>query len=306
MLKNQLNLKDYIVLAPMAGVSDVGFRALASKYGADATWSEMLSCRAMMHNPKKTEFMTICAKEEKEKIAQIFGHEPEIMASSLSLELLKDYDVFDINMGCPAPKIVKNGEGSALMKNLPLASKIISSCAKATDKPLGVKFRLGFDNDISREFGRMCEESGADFITLHARTTAMGYSGRADYEAIAKLKASVKIPVIGNGDVVDKTSFDNMKATGVDSVMIGRGACGRPWIFDELKNNPLPKDKFEVVRRHVEILRQHYEEKWLTMYLRKHFLWYVYGIEGAAEKRLQLATSESIDKSLQILKDILK
>lgn len=306
MKKEELEFKDKIMLAPMAGVSDVGFRALSSRLGADATWSEMLSCQAMLRNPKKTKFMTICSPEEKIKVGQIFGHEPEIMANSLSLDMLSHYDAFDINMGCPAPKIVKNGEGSALMKNLSLASKIISACSKATDKPLGVKFRLGFDKDISTEFGKMCEESGADFITLHARTTAMGYSGHADYEAIAKLKANVKIPVIGNGDVTDKTSFDLMKQTGVDGVMIGRGACGKPWIFDELKGKPLPKDKFGLVKEHVEILRKYYEEKWLTMYLRKHFLWYCSGMAGASEKRLAIATSESIDKSLDILKDILK
>ncbi len=306
MKKEELNLKDLLVLAPMAGVSDIGFRTIASQHGADASWSEMLSCRAMLHNPKKTEYMTVCSPSEKLKVGQIFGHEEDVMAKSLSLDLLSHYDAYDINMGCPAPKIVKNGEGSALMKNLPLASKIISACAKATDKPLGVKFRLGFDKDISTEFGKMCEESGASFITLHARTTAMGYSGQADYDAIARLKANVKIPVIGNGDVVDKTSFENMKATGVDGVMIGRGACGKPWIFDELKGKSLPKDRFKLVERHVEILRENYDEKWLTMYLRKHFLWYCFGMEGASEKRLAIATSQSINESLKILKEILK
>lgn len=307
MKKEDLKLNDVLALAPMAGVSDIGFREVASIFGADITWSEMLSCRAMLHNRKKTEFMTICSPEEKIKVGQIFGHEPEIMAESLHNPMLAHYDVFDINMGCPAPKIVKNGEGSALMKNLSLASKIISACSKATDKPLGVKFRLGFDKDISTEFGRMCEESGASFVTLHARTTAMGYSGHADYDAIAKLKASVKIPVIGNGDVVDVASYDLMKATtGVDGVMIGRGAMGRPWIFDELKGKLPPKDKFKVICQHVETLRKYYEEKWLTLYLRKHFLWYVTGFEGAAEMRMKIATSESIDKSLEILKEILK
>lgn len=306
MKKEELDLKEKLVLAPMAGVSDIGFRTIASQHGADATWSEMLSCRAMLHNPKKTQYMTVCSPSEKFKVGQIFGHEQEIMASSLSLPMLSHYDAYDINMGCPAPKIVKNGEGSALMKNLPLASKIISACSKATDKPLGVKFRLGFDRDISAQFGKMCEESGADFITLHARTTEMGYSGKANYDAIAKLKASVKIPVIGNGDVVDKASFENMKATGVDAVMIGRGACGKPWIFDELKGNSLPNDKFALIKRHVEILRENYDEKWLTMYLRKHFLWYCFGLEGASEKRLAIATSESVDQSLKILQEILK
>lgn len=257
MKKEDLNLKDIFALAPMAGVSDIGFREIASLFGADITWSEMLSCRAMLHNPKKTEFMTVCSPKENIKVGQIFGHEPQVMAESLSNPLLEHYDIIDINMGCPAPKIVKNGEGSALMKNMPLASKIISACAKATKRPLSVKFRLGFDNDISTEFGKMCEESGASFITLHARTTAMGYSGKADLDAIAKLKSSVKIPVIGNGDIVDKASFELMKQTGVDGVMIGRGAMGKPWIFNELKDKQAPQNKFEVVCQHVETLRKY-------------------------------------------------
>lgn len=306
MLKDELKLDGQLVLAPMAGVTDIGFRALASRYGADMTVSEMLSCRAMLSNPKKTAFMTLTSPEEKIKIGQIFGHEPEIMANAINLDLLSHYDIIDINMGCPAPKIFKNGEGSALMKNLPLASRIISACVKATDRPVSVKFRLGVDADNSKEFGIMCQEAGASFVTLHARTTQMGYSGHADLDAIARLKAAVKIPVIGNGDVVDRKSYNEMLKTGVDGVMIGRGSMGRPWIFDILKGKEPPKDIFSVIEEHVRILRQHYDEKWLTLYLRKHFLWYVSGMEGASEKRLMLATSPSIEKSLQILKDIFK
>lgn len=306
MKKDELNLNGQLVLAPMAGVTDIGFRTLASRYGADMTVSEMLSCRAMLSNPRKTAFMTIVSPEEKIKIGQIFGHEPEVMANAINLDMLSHYDIIDINMGCPAPKIFKNGEGSALMNNLPLASKIISACVKATDRPVSVKFRLGVDKDISKEFGIMCQEAGASFITLHARTTQMGYSGKADLDAIARLKAAVKIPVIGNGDVVDTKSYNQMLKTGVDGVMIGRGSMGKPWIFDVLKGNPEPKDKFKIIEEHVKILRQYYDEKWITLYLRKHFLWYVNGIEGASEKRLMLATSPSIEKSLQILKDIFK
>ena len=185
-----LDFGNNLFLAPMAGVSDVGFRELCSIFGADATYSEMLSARAMLHNPKKTELMTITSEKEKIKIGQIFGHEPDVMAQAIINPMLDKYQILDINMGCPAPKIVKNGEGSALMKNLPLASKIISACVKQSKVPISVKFRLGYDKDISVDFGRMCEESGASFVTLHARTTLQGYSGEADYEAIAKLKQS--------------------------------------------------------------------------------------------------------------------
>lgn len=295
-----------LCLAPMAGVSDIGFRKLCSQLGADATWSEMLSARAMLHNPKKTEFMTEVCPEEKIKVGQVFSHEPEIIAKAVNNPMLDKFQIIDINMGCPAPKIVKNGEGSALMKDLPLASQLIQSCVKATDRPVSVKFRLGYDRDISTEFGRMCEDSGASFITLHARTTMQGYSGQADYEAIAKLKAAVKIPVIGNGDVVDIESYQSMLATGVDGVMIGRGAQGRPWLFSILKGGKKPEDVYSVIEDHVSTLRQHYSEDWLTLYMRKHFLWYTSEFEGTAKYRAQIATSPSIDESLKILKQLLK
>lgn len=295
-----------LCLAPMAGVSDIGFREQCSLFGADATWSEMLSARAMLHNPKKTEFMTIVSPLEKIKVGQVFGHEPEVIANAVNYPMLSHFDIIDINMGCPAPKIIRNGEGSALMKNLPLASKIISACVKATHRPVSVKFRLGFSQDISREFGRMCEESGASFITLHARTTEQGYSGHADYEAISRLKASVKIPVIGNGDVTDKDSYNQMLACGVDGVMLGRGTQGKPWIFQTLIGGEGPKDIYNVVKQHVETLRRYYAEDWLTLYMRKHFLWYTSTLPNATKYRAMLATSPSIDESLKILQQILK
>lgn len=303
---NDMDFGQTLCLAPMAGVSDIGFRKQCSIFGADATWSEMLSARAMLHNPKKTEFMTFVCPEEKIKVGQVFSHEPDIIAKAVNNPMLEHFDIIDINMGCPAPKIVKNGEGSALMKNIPLASEIIFACVKASNRPVSVKFRLGFSSDISAEFGRMCEESGASFITLHARTTEQGYSGRADYDAIARLKAAVHIPVIGNGDVVDAESYKRMLDTGVDGVMIGRGAQGKPWLFSLLKGGQVPKNIYQVVEQHVKTLREYYEEDWLTLYMRKHFLWYTSELENASKYRLQLATSPSIDESLKILKQILK
>lgn len=299
-----IDFNNNLLLAPMAGVSDVGFRALASSFGADATYSEMLSCRAMLHNPKKTELMTIISPEEKIKVGQIFGHEPEIMQNSLALDMLDKYDVIDINMGCPAPKIVKNGEGSVLMKNLPLAEKIISACVKNSKKPITVKFRLGYEKENYIEFGRMCEETGAKAVCLHGRLASQGYSGQANLEAIASLKSTLNIPVIGNGDVIDQSSYEKMLSTGVDGVMIGRGAQGKPWIFGELIGRKFDGNVYEVAKKHVEILRKYYDESWLTLYMRKHFLWYVSSIHCASDIRLTLATSPSIDDSLEILKKL--
>ncbi len=294
---------DPLILAPMAGVTDVGFRAICSSFGADATVTEMLSARAMEHNPKKTEFMTLTTEAEKIKIAQIFGHEADFMERAIKNPLLQKFDSFDINMGCPAPKIVKNGEGSALMDNLSLASKIISACKNATDKPVSVKFRKGSKSENFREFARMCQDSGADFVTFHARTVEQGYSGKADLEAIATVKADLKIPVVGNGDVIDVDSYQKMKQTGVDGVMIGRGATGHPWIFSILKGKDQKIDKYEVVKKHIEILREHFDENWLKLYIRKHLLWYASDLPMSANLRLKLATCDDIDQCLKILKE---
>lgn len=288
----------------MAGVTDVGFRNLASSFGADATVTEMLSARAMAHNPKKTAFMTLSTDAEKIKIAQIFGHEPDFMARATQNPLLAKFDSFDINMGCPAPKIVKNGEGSALMDDLPLASKIISAVKNSTQKPVSVKFRKGKSRENFVEFAKMCQDSGADFVTFHARTVEQGYSGKADLEAIAKVKASVSIPVIGNGDVVDEKSFALMKSTGVNGVMVGRGAMGKPWIFATLKGDHKAVDKFDVVQRHINILREHFEESWIKLYIRKHLLWYACDLPLSSAVRLKLATCDDVDECLALLKDL--
>lgn len=294
-----------LFLAPMAGVNDVGFRFLCSKYGASFTVTEMLSARAMMHERKKTELMTLTTDEEKIKLAQVFGKEKDVIAKAICLPVLEKFDGYDLNMGCPAPKIVKNGEGSALMKNFSLASEIISLSKSSTSKPISVKFRLGVDKIVASDFARMCEESGADFVTIHGRTAEQGYSGVVNYDEIAKVKASVKIPVIGNGDVVDLQTYKKMLETGVDGIMVGRGAQGRPWLFSELLNKKVKIDKFEDIKTHVEILRQHFDEKWIRLYMRKHFLWYISSIKDAAKHRLEIATSSNVDKSLEIIKQLL-
>ena len=293
-----------LFLAPMAGVSDVGFREQAVKFGADVTVTEMLSTRAMAHNPKKTNLMTITSPYEKLVVAQIFGHESEFMAKAIESEILNKFSAIDINMGCPAPKILKNGDGGALMDSIHLAGHIIETCRDMTDKPLSVKFRKGCSTENYLEFGKMCEDSGADYVVFHARTVEQGYSGEADYDAIATLKAKLKIPVIGNGDVVDIDSYNKMLKTGVDGVMVGRGALGQPWIFKELKEGYLPKvDKYRVVKEHIETLRKFYNEDWLTLYIRKHLLWYAKDLPKASTVRMTLATCKDIDECLDILKE---
>ncbi len=293
-----------IMLAPMAGVTDVGFRAICSEFGADATVTEMLSARAMVHNPKKTEFMTLTTPAEKVKIAQIFGHEPEFMSRAVNNPILNKFDGFDINMGCPAPKIIKNGEGASLMDNLSLAKDIILSVKNSTDKPVSVKFRKGYRKNNFLDFAKMCEDCGVNFITFHARTVAEGYSGHSDWEALAKVKASVNIPVVGSGDVIDVESLSKMQQTGVDGVMIGRGALGRPWIFAELKGEKVDfLAKHDAISKHISILREHFEESWLKLYIRKHLLWYAKDLPLATSLRAQLATCQDVDEALKILKE---
>ena len=298
--------KNPLFLAPMAGVTDVGFRGLCSFYGADATTTEMLSARAMAHNPQKTKFLTFTSELEKIKIAQIFGHEVSFMVDAVKNPLLEEFSSFDINMGCPAPKIVKNGEGSALMDNLPLAQNIIAAVKNSTDRPVSVKFRKGKSTENYLDFGRMCEEAGADYVIFHARSVAQGYSGRADYDAIASLKAKLSIPVVGNGDVFDLNSYKMLKSTGVDGVMVGRGAMGRPWLFAELKQNGKEIDKVWTIRKHIEELRAHFDENWLKLYIRKHLLWYAKDLPLSTTLRLQLSTCDDIDKCVDILVDAIE
>ena len=301
----KFKLKNNLILAPMAGISDVGFRAVCIMCGADYGVCEMVSAKALIHNSKKTIDLLTTSKYDKIKVAQIFGNEPDVMAKAVQHPALAKFDIIDINMGCPAPKIVKNGEGSALLKNLPLASKIISECRhKVQNKSLSVKVRLGFDENNIVEIVKMCEDSGADFVTVHGRTAKQMYSGRANLDAIALAKASVKIPVFGNGDVTDAQTCADMLSTGVDGVMIGRGAIGSPWIFSQLKNRSGDIDKIQAISKHVEILRQIYPERLLVLMLRKHFLAYAAKLHAPVKEKQKFALQTNIDESLKLFQSL--
>lgn len=300
-----LKLDNNIVIAPMAGYSDVGFRSVCCDYGSGATFTEMLSAQAMLYNNKKTQDMTFRYPTEKCVIAQIFGNDPIIMARAVGNPILDGFEGIDINMGCPAPKVVKNGEGSALLKNLPLAGRIIQACKKeAGMRPLSVKVRLGFNEDNIAEIAKMCEENGADFITVHGRVTKQMFAGEVDYDSIAKAKQSVSIPVFGNGNVTDKHSYEKMLSTGVDGVMIGRGAVGKPWLIADLLDKPYAISPIEAIKKHVEILRKYYPEQWIVLFMRKHFIAYASAFKGGAKSKIALSTSQSVDESLNILQEL--
>lgn len=301
-----VEFKNNLLLAPMAGVTDVAFRSICVGFGADAGVSEMVSAKALYYENERTKDLLYTAENENIKIVQLFGHEPEIMAKICASEDLNKFDIIDINMGCPAPKIVNNGDGSALMKDLKLASEIIKACVAATDKPITVKFRSGYDESHINavEFAKMCEESGASAITIHGRTRVQMYGGSVDLDIIKRVKEAVSIPVIASGDIIDKESLEKTRNyTKCDGFMLGRGVLGKPEIFAELLGKNEKINKYEIVKKHVDLLRMFYPENFINGHIRKHFLWYLKGYPCASNIKVQVSIEPDINKVLQIIKN---
>ena len=265
----------------------------------------MVSARAMRFGSKNTFSLLQTLESEKPCAVQIFGHDPVDFEFALRCGALDKFDIIDLNFGCPAPKIVKNGEGSALMRDLPLAAQIVETCVKNTNKPVTVKFRKSFYEKGMEcvELAKLCEECGASAVTIHGRTRPQMYSGKVDLDAIAAVKSAVHIPVFGNGDVVDRASLDLMRGTGVDGVAIGRGAQFKPWIFQELTSGQVEVDKFDVLCRHVDILKKFYSENYINVYMRNHFLWYLKDEKNAKQEKIRLVTAKTLDEAMQILKN---
>ena len=231
-----VTLAGRLALAPMAGVTDRAFRQICREHGAALTVTEMVSTKALCYQDRKTPRLLALGEDEHPAAAQVFGHEPETMAEGAKIaRAVSGCDIIDINMGCPAPKIVNNGDGSALMRDPALAARVIEAVVKAVDVPVTVKFRKGWDEKSVNcvEFARMAEAAGAAAITIHGRTRAQQYSGKADWDAIRAVKQAVSIPVFANGDVAEPADVVRiLEYTGADAVMIGRGALGDPWIFE--------------------------------------------------------------------------
>ena len=304
-----IEIKSNLFLAPMAGVTDFAFRSVAKDFGAGLTYTEMVNARGLMFSKNQGiyEEMLKVMPNETPCAVQIFGSDPEIMAKACQHPLVQKFDIIDINMGCPAPKVVKNGDGSALLLNPDLAVEIAKACVMATDKPITVKMRVGFCNGdcVAPSLAKRLEEVGVAAITIHGRTRQMMYSGKANLDIIKAVKDAVKIPVIGNGDVVNAESLKAMQATGVDAVMIGRGAMGAPWIFAELEGKSIPPaQKFAAIKKHINLLKEIYPERYLSVYLRKHFLWYAKGHKNATSKKVELAQMKTVEDGTKTLENI--
>ncbi|MBD5478538.1 MAG: tRNA dihydrouridine synthase DusB [Lachnospiraceae bacterium] len=311
-------LSSPVILAPMAGVTDLPFRLLCKEQGAGLLCMEMVSAKAIYYNNKNTEALMEIREEERPVSLQLFGSDADIMAEMAKRIEERPFDILDINMGCPVPKVVNNGEGSALMKNPALVEEIVRKVSGAIQKPVTVKIRKGFDDAHCNavEIAKIAEEAGAAAIAVHGRTREQYYTGRADWDCIRAVKEAVRIPVIGNGDVVDAASAKALlDATGCDGIMVGRGAQGNPWIFREITTfletgklppKPTPAEVRQVVERHAALQLAIKGEYTGVREMRKHLAWYTAGYPNSARYRQQINSMESMDDLLKSLDRIFR
>lgn len=310
-------LDNPVILAPMAGVSDLPFRLLCKEQGAGMVCTEMISAKAILYGNKNTEELMRIHPKEGPVSLQLFGSDPKIIGEMAKRIEDRPFAVLDLNMGCPVPKVVNNGEGSALMKNPVLAGRIIEAAARSIHKPVTVKIRKGFDETSinAMEIARIAQESGAAAVAVHARTREQYYSGQADWEIIARVKEAVRIPVLGNGDVTDaETALAMMEQTGCDGVLVGRAARGNPWIFREIlaamkgEAKPQRPDRqalYEMILRHAGLLAEYKGEYTAVREMRKHVAWYSTGLPHAAGLRRKINEMETMQQLTDGMKELL-
>ncbi len=308
-----VELENRYILGPMAGVTDLPFRLLCREQGAGLLCMEMVSAKAIMYNNRNTEQLLTIHPDERPVSLQLFGSDPKIMSEMAKRIEERPFAILDINMGCPVPKVVKNGEGSALMKEPKLVYEIVSAVVKAIGKPVTVKIRKGFDDDHVNavEIARIIEEAGAAAVAVHGRTREQYYSGKADWDIIRQVKEAVSIPVIGNGDVTSPERAEELvRRTGCDGVMIARGAQGNPWIFSEMISyeetgvvppRPGKEELKEMMLRHARLQLEYKGEYSGIREMRKHVAWYTKGIPGAARLREKINAVESLGELENLL-----
>ena len=316
MLKNfkigNINIEGGLCLGPMAGVSDLPFRHLCKEMGASLLVTEMVSAKAIYFKNKNTEPLMKIDKDEHPIALQLFGSDPDIIAEMAASIEDRDFDIFDFNMGCPVPKIVNNGEGSALMKNPKLVEEILSKLVKSVKKPVTLKIRRGFneDNINAVEIAKIAESAGVSAVAVHGRTREQYYSGKADWNIIRDVKSALSIPVIGNGDVVDGESAKRMyEYTGCDGIMIARAARGNPWIFREIRaylngdtpEKPTAKEIVDIILRHCRIQMEYDDEIMAVRKMRKHVAWYTHGMKGSSALRDKVNHVEKYDELESLL-----